>query len=95
MRCGLIALCGAILMLAACGEHAPNPYPASAQAQFSASCPSDNPVCTCTWDKITRTMTYDNYETALEHFRETGQMDTRVTHARTQCIERHRNSSPS
>jgi hypothetical protein len=89
MRWALIALCGA--MLAGCSEPPPNPYPESARATFNASCPADNPVCACTWDKITRAMTYDDYEAALAHFRESGQMDTHVTRARTQCLEHHRN----
>ena len=89
MRKGLIAL-GA-MVLAACGqEPAPNPYPESALARFEASCPSESAVCTCTWDKLTRALTYEEYETALAAFRETGLMDTRVTRARTQCLERHR-----
>ena len=93
MRSVRWALFGAIMLLMACGgEAAPNPFPESAQANFNSSCPADNPVCTCTWDRVTRTMTYDEYEAALQHFRESGQMDPRVTRARTQCIERHRNS---
>lgn len=86
MQRGLIAL-GAVL-LAACGEAAPHPYPESAKAQFEASCPPDNPVCVCTWDKITRTLTFEEYEAALARFRETGLMEPRVTRARTHCVER-------
>lgn len=87
MQRGLIAL--AAVLLTACGESAPNPYPDSAKARFEASCPSDSAVCTCTWDKLTRTLTYDEYEAALARFRETGLMEPRVTRARTYCIERH------
>lgn len=89
MRAGLIALVGA-LMLSACGEAQPNPYPQAAQARFEASCPSESAVCRCTWDKLTRTLTYEEYEAALQRFRESGLMDPRVTRARTQCLERHR-----
>lgn len=87
---GFIALVA--IGLAACSEAPaePNPYPAAAHAQFSAACPADNPVCTCTWDKITRTLTYEEYEAALTRFRETGLMEPRVTRARTVCVERHR-----
>lgn len=77
-------------VLAACGERAANVYPQSARAQFEMSCPPENAVCKCTWDKITRTLTHEEYEAALARFRETGNMDPRVTRARTQCIERHR-----
>jgi hypothetical protein len=87
MRWAVGALCGAIL-LAACGQGAPNPYPETARARFDQSCPPESAVCVCTWDKITRTMTYDEYEAALARFRETGLMDPRVTRARTQCLER-------
>jgi hypothetical protein len=78
----------AALVLWGCGERAPNPYPADAQARFEVSCPSDSAVCVCTWDKITRAMPYEEYESALQRFRETGLMDPRVTRARTQCLER-------
>lgn len=88
MRWALSALCGAIL-LASCGERAPNPYPESARVRFDQSCPPASAACACTWDKLTRTMTYDEYEAALARLRETGLMDPRVTRARTQCLERH------
>jgi hypothetical protein len=93
MRRALIALSGAALIgaLAACGEHAVNPYPEAARARFEMSCPSDSPVCACTWDKITRDLTYEEYDAALARFRETGNMEPRVTHARTYCIEHNRN----
>jgi hypothetical protein len=92
MRRGSIALGGAALLVAflsACGEGAPNPYPEAARARFEVSCPSQSAVCTCTWDRITRTLTYEEYEAALARFRESGNMDPRVTRARTKCIERH------
>lgn len=87
MRRGALVLI-VVLLAAACGERAPHPYPESAQARFEASCPSESAVCRCTWDKLTRTLTYDEYEAALERFRVTGNMDPRVTRARTQCLER-------
>jgi hypothetical protein len=43
----------------------------------------------CTWEEITRAMTYEEYEAALVRFRETGNMEPKVTRARTTCIERH------
>jgi hypothetical protein len=85
---GLIALCGAAV-LAACGQSAPNVYPEEARAHFETSCPSESAVCTCTWEEITRTVTYEEYDAALARFRETGLMEPRITRARTKCIERH------
>jgi hypothetical protein len=88
MRGALIAL--AAIALSACGEATPHPYPDSALARFEASCPADNPVCTCIWEKVTVSLTYEEYEAALNRFDETGLMEPRVTRARTQCLERHR-----
>ncbi len=85
MRLATIVLWGALL--GACGQSAPNVYPAEARARFEMSCPAENEVCVCTWDKITRVLSYEEYEAALERFRETGQMEPRVTRARTQCLE--------
>ena len=86
-----VALSGA-LVLTACGESAPHDFPASAQAQFASTCPSSDPVCACTWDKITREMTYDQYQEAVTRFRRDGLMDTHITHARTVCVEQHPHS---
>lgn len=89
MRTRILLALGSTLILVACGEPAPNPYPASAQTRFEASCPPESAVCSCTWDKITRTLTHEEYEAALERFRESGLMDPRITRARTQCLEQH------
>ncbi|HRK65851.1 MAG TPA: hypothetical protein PLN53_15750 [Terricaulis sp.] len=89
MQKGLIALAGALLLLAACGAREPHAYPESAKARFEASCPRESAVCTCTWENLTRTLTYEEYDAALSRFRETGLMDPRVTRARTRCLERH------
>lgn len=87
MRLAPIILAGALL--AACGEPAPNPYPAEAKAQFEQSCPPESEVCACTWDKITRTMSYEEYEAALARMHTEGLMDPRVTRARGACLEKH------
>lgn len=77
------------LILTGCGAAAePHDYPAQARTQFEASCPAADPVCACTWDRITRTLSYEDYEAALARFREEGLMNPRVTQARTHCIER-------
>ena len=80
----------AAVLLSSCGEPAPNPYPEAARARFEASCPSDSAVCTCTWDAVTRALTYEEYEAALQRFRETGLIEPAITRARTKCIERNR-----
>jgi hypothetical protein len=86
---GFIAM--SAFILAGCGAAAePHDYPSRAQAQFEASCPPASAVCACTWDRITRTLPYEDYEAALARFREEGLMDPRVTRARTRCIEQHR-----
>lgn len=88
MRATLGALfCASVL--AACGEAPPNPYPAEARAHFESTCPPASASCACTWDKITRSMTYEEYEAALTRMRDEGLMDPRVTRARTQCLEKH------
>lgn len=88
MRLAPIILVGALL--AACGARAPNSYPAEAKTRFEQSCPPESEVCACTWDQITRDMTYEDYQAALEHFRETGSMAPAITHARTICLEKHK-----
>jgi hypothetical protein len=92
MRRALIALGGAVVLtlMAACGEREPYPYPAAARAHFESTCRPDDPVCVCTWDRITRTVPYDEYEAALARFREQGAMDPRITRVRVSCIEENR-----
>jgi hypothetical protein len=86
MRWAFAALVG-LTILAACGEPAPNPYPQEARANFERSCPPENPECVCTWERITRSLTYEEYQAALERMRNEGLMDPRVTRARTWCLE--------
>ncbi|GIK51019.1 MAG: hypothetical protein KJZ75_14170 [Hyphomonadaceae bacterium] len=76
-------------LLLACGQSAPHPYPDQARTRFERSCPRDSVVCVCTWEEITRTVAYEDYEAALQRFRAEGRMDPRITRARTKCIERH------
>lgn len=82
------ALC---LVLAACGARQANEFPEASRAAFHSECPANNPVCVCTWEEITHTLTFEQYETALETFRAEGRMDPRVTRASTKCRERHMN----
>ncbi|MGE3143484.1 MAG: hypothetical protein AB7L65_09195 [Hyphomonadaceae bacterium] len=77
----------AALALTACGPGAANDYPERAHAKFARTCRTGDPVCDCTWDKITRSLTYDEYEAALDRFKREGLMDPRIAHARAYCIE--------
>ena len=72
--------------LIACARE-PNPYPDSARARFAITCRLTDPVCACTWDQVTRTLTYEEYQAALVRFRHDGLMDPRITHAHTYCVE--------
>lgn len=76
--------------LIGCGEAEPNPFPAEARAEFERSCPPASAVCSCTWEEITRAVTYEEYEAALTRFRETGLMEPKLTRVRTECTMRHR-----
>lgn len=87
MRSAFVAVFTAIL-LASCGQHAAYDYPAAAHAQFASSCPASSKLCVCTWDEITRSMPYEQYQAALTRYNERGLMDPKITHARTICIER-------
>ncbi|HWA01778.1 MAG TPA: hypothetical protein VG841_15830 [Caulobacterales bacterium] len=87
MRAVLVAI-GAALALSGC-QAPPHDFPASAKAQFNRTCPANDSVCECTWDQITRAITYEQYEAALTRFRREGLMDPHITHARTYCLEHH------
>ena len=85
----LIAVVALAAPIGACGHSEAHAYPESAQRDFYRQCPQDNAVCSCTWEKLTQDMTYEEYQAALERFHETGRMEPKVTHARTVCTERH------
>ncbi len=81
------AALAAVLVLASCGPSAPHEYPARHQTAFHRTCPANDPVCACTWERITRTIPPDEYEAMLARFREEGLMDPRITRARTECLD--------
>lgn len=83
-------LLAAMMALPGCGQSAAHEFPASARARFEQSCPAGDPVCECTWDHVTRAMTHEEYEAALERYNSEGLMDPRVTRARTYCLEHNR-----
>ena len=75
------------IALTGCATRAP--YPEGARVQFEASCPSESALCACSWDKLTRTMTYEEYQAAMVRWREQGIMDSRVMRVRADCVEQH------
>lgn len=89
MRLFAPLFCSVAFALGSCGPRAANEFPATARAQFDRSCPAGEPMCECTWDQLTRTMTHEEYVSALDRYRTEGLMDPRVTRARTHCLERH------
>ena len=89
MRIFLLGL-ASIFALSGCGEHEAHAFPASAQRQFERTCPPNSETCRCTWDRITRTLSYEDYQAALDRYATEGLMDPRITRARTHCIEHHR-----
>jgi len=76
--------------MAACSAEPPppNPYPAEAKATFNNGCPAGDPVCDCTWDKITRTMTHEEYAAAMRTSLREGLLDPRLARASSECKER-------
>ncbi len=90
MRLLLLALLAPLLTLLAACQPEPHEFPARSAAAFHRTCPEGDPVCDCTWDKITRAMTSEDYNAALARFRREGLMDPRLTHARTECLDRAR-----
>ncbi|MBI1187529.1 MAG: hypothetical protein GC206_09400 [Alphaproteobacteria bacterium] len=83
-----LALAGLALLGACGGEQAtPNPYPAEAKASFNEGCPAGDPVCDCTWDSITRAMTYEDYREAMRTSLREGLLDTRLAKASAECKE--------
>ena len=85
----ILVLSVAGFVLAGCGEKPANDYPSAARAVFAKSCPTGTPKCDCAWGKITHTMTYPEYEAAMERFGTEGLMDPRLTVARTACLDAH------
>jgi hypothetical protein len=82
------AILALAFLLSACGASAPHPYPADARENFAQGCPIGDPQCDCMWDKITRSMTFEEYEAAMSRFTTEGIMDPKLTTARTECREK-------
>ncbi len=83
----LVALFVSMVLAGCAGE--PHAYPESARAAFARTCPLSEPMCACTWDRITRLLPADEYDAALDRFAREGLMDPRISRARTECLEKH------
>ena len=87
----LVMAAASLLALSSCGQGEAHAFPAAAHTQFEQTCPATSDRCCCTWEQITRTMTYEDYEAALDRYATEGLMDPRITRARTHCLEHHDN----
>lgn len=86
MRAILLA-CLLAWPIQACSREA-HAYPDTARTAFHRTCPANDALCVCTWERLTRSMTFEEYEAALDRFRSEGLMDPRIAHARATCVER-------
>jgi hypothetical protein len=86
MRSAAMAL--GILGAAACGsEPPPNPFPAEAQSAFLQVCSGGEAYCACSWDKITRQFTAEDWEEAQAALVATGHPDPRIVVIANACRE--------
>ena len=75
---------------AACSQALPppNPFPEDARAQFmSEDCPGGGEFCACSWDRITREFTAEEWTQAREDLETTGRPDPRIVIISSQCRE--------
>lgn len=76
-----------LLLLGACSEAPARDFPPEARERFAEGCPTGKPECDCMWDKITRTMTLEEFDAAMSRFSTEGLMDPKLTNARLECRE--------
>lgn len=86
MRYAALAL--GILGAAACSsEPAPNPFPPAAQTAFYEVCSGGEAYCGCSWDKITRHFTAEEWAAAQATLDATGHPDPRIVVIANACRE--------
>lgn len=86
----LVAAVLLALTIGACQRaQEPNPYPEESKAAFNRDCPAGDPVCDCTWDGITRAMTHEEWNAAIERALREGLLDPELSRISTECKERH------
>lgn len=79
------AMVFALALLGACSAPPARQFPPEARESFAAGCPTGKPECDCMWDRITRTMTLEEFDSAMSRFTERGLMDPKLTKARLEC----------
>jgi predicted small lipoprotein YifL len=75
------------VLLAACGPKAAHEFPPEARAKFAEGCATGDPKCDCMWERITRTMTPEEFDAAMARYKEKGLMEPELTAARLECRE--------
>jgi hypothetical protein len=77
-----------VLLTWGCGAPPPHAYPAETKAAFHVNCPEADPLCACSWDRITRTVSPEDYVDALTRLEKEGRADPRLSQARLYCLDR-------
>jgi predicted small lipoprotein YifL len=78
----------AVFVLAACGKAPPHAFPDSARDEVAQSCPRGNALCDCQWERITRSMTPEEFSEARARLLKDGLSDPRFARARLECLEK-------
>lgn len=82
------ALLVGFLSAAACSqEPPPNPFPAEARTAFFGVCSGGEAYCGCSWDKITRHFTAEEWAEAQAALDATGRPDPRIVVIANACRE--------
>jgi hypothetical protein len=83
---------GLFAALGACSEPEKpvNPFPEQDRASFMAVCSADAAFCTCSWDKITREFTAEEWASAKATLDTTGHPDPRIVVISSHCREESR-----
>jgi hypothetical protein len=88
IRSALITGLGLMLLACAPSLPAPNPFPDEARSQFmQQDCPGGGAFCDCSWDRITREFTADEWAEARANLEATGHPDPRIVVISSQCRE--------
>jgi predicted small lipoprotein YifL len=75
-----------LVALTACAQAAPQSFPDSARQRFAQVCPSGDARCDCAWEKITQTMSPEDFNAAVARLDREGLIDPRLVRAREECL---------